>query len=136
MTKLEEKKILFLERCKRMWHWLAEHPDKWKIDYVDPAGECLHYCWACQYEYERAGSAKLIGETGNDYFNNYRCAKYCILRGLWPQGCERGNSPFKTWKMPMGDGLPGRALAALTIATGCDKAIAAIKSNARIRKRR
>ena len=134
MTKTNAKKILFLERCKRMWQWLAEHPDKWKSDYVDPDGECVNDCWACQYEYERAGYT-LIGARSSDN-KKYLCAKYCILKRLWPDGCERGFSPFNDWKRSGCTRAYVRSLVARNIAMGCNTAIAAIKSNARIRKRR
>ena len=41
-----------IEKHRKMWRWLAEHPDKGKLDYLlmhDPHARLINNCYACHY---------------------------------------------------------------------------------------
>lgn len=48
-----------IKEHRKMWNWLAEHPEKWKNDYFEIHHEQLGHinndCFLCEYDYQNEG---------------------------------------------------------------------------------
>lgn len=60
-----------IENHRKMWRWLAEHPDKSKFDYLlehDPHKRMSHNCYLCDYAENKA-----LHEHGSRYHSCEAC---------------------------------------------------------------
>ena len=87
--KLSKKEALRM--CRKLWKWLAKHPGLGKSeafhDLKLPHMSCG--CPCCEYNKQR-GIMEGDGHAA--------CAKRCLLRDLWPNGCLGKGSPFSEWE--------------------------------------
>ncbi len=80
----------------KMWDWLAENPGKVKSSWPEwtyndgKVKDANKECFACEYRY----CLNSDGET-----NTYST---CILRELWPKGCESLEAPYRKWREAFG----------------------------------
>lgn len=90
MTALEA-----LEKTKKMWKWLALHPEAMKIEYFMKNGIISpehHNCFLCDYAFE------------NYTRDIFQCTAKCPLFKLWSKKrgklyrCEKSDSPYVLWK--------------------------------------
>ena len=85
----EHRKIV-IEKHRKMWRWLAEHPDKNKLDYLlmhDISARINHNCYLCEYAVARA-----LSEDGN----THHVCKYCPVD--WGgKPCVEYDSLFDRW---------------------------------------
>jgi len=117
--------LRYLELCRGMWKWLAANPDKGKQDYLDQSDMGAYpsvECWCCQH-FEDMNPDKnywIGGKLGS------LCVEHCLLKDLWPGGCEQPESPYAKWldsSTCTASGLKARALYADEILFACDEAI-------------
>lgn len=61
-----------IKEHRKMWNWLAEHPEKWKDDYFKIHHEQFSHinndCFLCEYDYQNGGKycgEKCIIDWGN-----------------------------------------------------------------------
>lgn len=73
----DRKMINYEKEHRKMWNWLADHPDKEKKDYFenwDATSIPMSRCFACEASYQRVG----------------RMCKSCPLGGQRVVGCTDG----------------------------------------------
>ena len=48
-----------IKEHRKMWNWLAEHPEKWKDDYFEiyheKFGHIFYDCFLCEYNHQNSG---------------------------------------------------------------------------------
>lgn len=52
-----------IKKHRKMWRWLAEHPDKRKFEYLemhDPKADLHNDCYLCEYATNRAPAAEIF----------------------------------------------------------------------------
>lgn len=77
------KTINYEEEHRKLWNWLADHPEAIKADYFknwDLVDYPYNLCFACE-------AAKLYGPVPN---NDLCCCWYCPLGGDQVVGCKDG----------------------------------------------
>lgn len=77
------KQINYEKEHRKLWTWLADHPEAYKVDYfADWCADDWPYnlCFACE-------AAKLYGPVPN---NDLCCCWYCPLGGDQVVGCKNG----------------------------------------------
>ena len=116
-------KLEYLQKCRDMWAWLADHPDKNKWDYFtevvggSPDTWPYNECWACEQHNQERGLL-------------HPCVDTCMLNSLWPDGCnDTLNSPYNLWFIAhMNKKYKDATRHALLIVKGCDDAIKEIQN--------
>jgi hypothetical protein len=118
-----------LDECEKMWDWLADNPKKEKIDYLNEAATVdpdyrvvAHNCFACEYFNQQnnnddAAPVTVYNDDGETI--GYGCD--CILKNLWPNGCEHGEdyTVYENWVFAESK---DRSKHAKQIADGCREA--------------
>ena len=81
-----------IENHRKMWRWLAEHPDKGKLDYLlmhDPHARLINNCYACQYA---AKNFNFLDEYDN-------LCDHCPLDWNGRTCCKEEDSLFEKWAL-------------------------------------
>lgn len=103
--KQKNELITAIKKCRNMWLWLKEYPNKTKKDYFKnkKIKRILNDCFACDYALGIA--LNIDPEKGN-----YNICKYCFLLDIWHDSdtklksfyftpCESlANSPYTKWR--------------------------------------
>lgn len=106
-----------LVECRRLWTWLAKHPDKTKLNWPGWKRLGRVHAWACPpCEY---------ADQQRKYYRDWSKCKYCPLIGYAWDSCTFANSNFSKWcNAPHTErGLALRTKCALEIAAACTEAL-------------
>ena len=91
MAKLTKRKAL--QVCYELWMWLSENPRKNKRDWPKRstyAKELVYYlCPCCTYLEQKSNETFITCNNSTEY-----PTENCLLYKIWPDGCERHNSPY------------------------------------------
>ena len=112
------------KECRKLWKWLADHPDNTKAEYFFRKGIIdtpKNECYSCQYVIENFPAPK----------NNYLECKECPLFPAWGAKtknsrrfyCERRYSPYYKWERTR------ESKYAMKIVDFCDKQIEKLRKN-------
>ena len=97
--KQKDTLITAIKKCRNLWLWIANHPDKVKSDYFKSkkVKRVLNDCFSCDYAFGISRETKTM-------------CKHCFLLNTWKQfneifksfyiyPCETlTNSPYAKWK--------------------------------------
>ena len=81
--------VNYEKQHRKLWNWLAEHPDKGKADYFEGwPEECIpdNGCFACEEAQERWRDSK-AKEYSWDPEAEFAFCGYCPIGGLDATGC-------------------------------------------------
>lgn len=81
---------IVIEKHRKMWRWLAEHPDKGKLDYFmmhDPSARMNNSCYLCDYA---------VNKSVHEGRNAWSYCEYCPVD--WGgKPCKHYASLFDKW---------------------------------------
>lgn len=78
-----------IENHRKMWRWLAEHPDKGKLEYLmahDPKAKLACHCYLCDYAEKREGKRRVAGLSCGSCPLDWRgktCGRFDSLFDKW-----------------------------------------------------